>query len=215
MEAIGQNLSDNLENELKKGYKKYSIDFKLKVINLVHLNIIIHSISNKLGIDRKLIRDQVNKKATLSEIPNKYSRFRINKSSGIVKIFTDLEEDMILELLSERRRNNLTVSTKSLISYASSLKDNFSNNNLAAKLKQAYRFIKRKGLSIRRFSHLGQRILEDKNIIVNKFRENVINKRRELNIEEDEDYRVINLDETAIFQRSHLILQQILKEINI
>jgi hypothetical protein len=36
---------------------------------------------------------------------------------------------MILEWLSERRRNNLTVSTKSLISYASSLKDNFSNNN--------------------------------------------------------------------------------------
>jgi len=129
MEAIGQNLLDNLENEIKKGYKKYSIDFKLKVINLVHLNISIHSISNKLGIDRKLIRDWVNKEATLSGIPNKDSRFRINKSSGIVKIFTDLEEDMILELLSERRRNNLTVSTKSLISYASSLKDNFSNNN--------------------------------------------------------------------------------------
>ena len=129
MEAIGQNLLDNLENEIKKGYKKYSIDFKLKVINLVHLNISIHSISNKLGIDRKLIRDLVNKEATLSGIPNKDSRFRINKSSGIVKIFTDLEEDMILEWLSERRRNNLTVSTKSLISYASSLKDNFSNNN--------------------------------------------------------------------------------------
>ena len=129
MEAIGQNLLDNLENEIKKGYKKYSIDFKLKVINLVHLNISIHSISNKLGIDRKLIRDWVNKEATLSGIPNKDSRFRINKSSGIVKIFTDFEEDMILEWLSERRRNNLLVSTKSLISYASSLKDNFSNNN--------------------------------------------------------------------------------------
>ena len=141
MEAIGQNLLDNLENELKKGYKKYSIDFKLKVINFVHLNISIHSISNKLGLDRKLIRDWVNKEANLTEIHNKESRFRINKSSGIVKIFTDHEEDMILEWLSERRRNNLPVSTKSLISYASSLKDNFSNKNLAAKLKWAYRFI--------------------------------------------------------------------------
>ena len=46
---------------------------------------------------------------------------------------------------------------------------------------------------------MGQRIFEDKNIIENKFRENVINKRRELNIEEDEDYCVINMDETAIF----------------
>jgi len=38
---------------------------------------------------------------------------------------------------------------------------------------------------------LGQRIFEDKNIIENKFRENVINKRRELNIEEDEDYYLV------------------------
>ena len=46
---------------------------------------------------------------------------------------------------------------------------------------------------------MGQRIPEDKNIIANKFKENEINKRRELNREEDEDYRVINMDETAIF----------------
>ena len=144
MEAIGQNLLDNLENELKKRYKKYSIDFKLKIINIVHLNISIHFILNKLGIDRKLILDWVNKEATLSEIHNKDSRYRINKSSGIVKIFTDHEEDMILEWLSERRRNNLSVSTKSLISYVSSLKVNFANNNLTAKLKWAYRFIKKK-----------------------------------------------------------------------
>ena len=54
----------------------------------------------------------VNKEETLSEIPNKDSRFRINKSSGIVKIFTDHEEDMILEWLSERRRNSLPVRQK-------------------------------------------------------------------------------------------------------
>ena len=85
MESIGRNLLDNLENELKKGYKKYSIDFKLKIINLVHLNISIHYISNKLGIDRKLIRDWVNKEAYLSEIHNKDSSYRNNKSSIFVK----------------------------------------------------------------------------------------------------------------------------------
>ena len=60
---------------LRKDIKKYSIDFKLKDINLEHLNISIHSISNKLGIDRKIIRDWVNKEPTLSDIPNKDSRF--------------------------------------------------------------------------------------------------------------------------------------------
>ena len=84
MESIGQNLLDNQENELKKGYKKYSIDFKLKIINLVRLNISIYSISNKLGIDRKHILDWDNKEAYLSEIHNKDSRYN-NKSSGIVK----------------------------------------------------------------------------------------------------------------------------------
>ncbi len=62
---------------------------------------------------------------------------------------------------------------------------------------------------------MGQRIPEDKNIIANKFKENEINKRRELNREEDEDYRVINMDETEFFLRCHFTLQLILKEINI
>ena len=62
---------------------------------------------------------------------------------------------------------------------------------------------------------MGQRIPEDKNIIANKSKENEINKRRELNREEDEDYRVINMDETEFFLRCHFTLQLILKEINI
>ena len=97
----------------------------------------IHSISNKLGINRKLIRDWFNKETFLLEIHNKVSRYRNNKGQAVVKIYADHEEEMILEWLSERRRNNLPVSTKSLISYKSSLKVNYANKNLSAKLKWA------------------------------------------------------------------------------
>lgn len=44
-----------LEKEVKSGHNKYTIDFKLKVIELIHLNISLHSISNRLGIDRKTL----------------------------------------------------------------------------------------------------------------------------------------------------------------
>jgi hypothetical protein len=40
-------------------HKKSTIDFKLKVIELIHLNLSYHYISKRLGIDRKVLRDCV------------------------------------------------------------------------------------------------------------------------------------------------------------
>ena len=76
MESISQNLLNELENVIKKRYKKDSIYFKLNVIKLVHLNISIHSIYNKLGIDRKLIDEWVKQESPLDNIKNKDSRYR-------------------------------------------------------------------------------------------------------------------------------------------
>ena len=61
------------------------------------------------------------------------------------------------------------------------------------------RFIKRYGLAIRRITHLGQKLPDNKFSIINKFKYDVINNRKEMGIMDDEDYRVINMDETAIF----------------
>ena len=55
------------------------------------------------------------------------------------------------------------------------------------------------GLAIRRTTHLGQYIQQNKNEIINNFKRYIILKRKELYIEEDEDYRLINMDETGLF----------------
>ena len=45
----------------------------------------------------------------------------------------------------------------------------------------------------------GQKLPDNKTAIINKFKEGIINKHKEMGIFDDEDYRVINLNETAIF----------------
>ena len=55
MDSNAEKIFDELENYKIKRHQKYSVDFKLKVINLVNLNVYIHSISDSLEIDRKTI----------------------------------------------------------------------------------------------------------------------------------------------------------------
>ena len=64
------------------------------------------------------------------------------------------------------------------------------------KLQWTYRFLKRYGFSIRRISHKGQSLTESKDFIKKKFIEDIISKRKELGILPDEDYRILNMDET-------------------
>ncbi len=61
-----------------------------------------------------------------------------------------------MEWMTERR-HNLPVSTKSLIGYVSTINTNFANKSVSAKMKWAYKFIKRNGFSIRRISHIGKK----------------------------------------------------------
>ena len=66
-------------------------------------------------------------------------------------------------------------------------------------MRWVYRFIKRYGLSVRRISHIGQMIPEDKNFKKMNFIYEVIQKRKELEIDINEDHRLINMDETRLF----------------
>ena len=76
---IEDNNITELDNLNKNKHKKYNIDFKLKVINLYHINNSIHLLSNKLGIDRKVIRDWINKEQELKSLTNKKNKYRGKK----------------------------------------------------------------------------------------------------------------------------------------
>ena len=199
MESINDNLISELENIAKSGHKKYSVDFKLKVIKFYHLNLSIHLLSNKLNIDRKVIRDWINKEADLLNVKNNKNKYRCNKKSGIIRNFSDEEENFISEWIASNRAKKIPVSTKSLISYAGSINQDFSNKPINIKLRWAYRYLKRKGFSIRRVSHIGQFIPQGKDTIKNKFVHDLILKRKEINIAPDEDFKVINMDETPCY----------------
>ena len=67
------------------------------------------------------------------------------------------------------------------------------------KLRWAYRFLKRKGLSIRRISHHRQFIPREHSDIKTKFIKKVVEERKKLNIVYNEDYRINNMDETPSY----------------
>ena len=94
------------------------------------MNISIHSISNRLGLDRKIIRDWIKNGNNLNNIYNKDKRYRIYKSSAIIKDFLDEEEEKIFVQIKKKRDNKLPISTKSILAYAYSLKTAFPNKKI-------------------------------------------------------------------------------------
>lgn len=88
---IDKIFSDCLKDNSNK-YKKHTIDFKLKVLKLIELNVSLHKISHKLGIDRKILRDWRDNKNSLTKVVNKDISFRCNRNTGIKTYFTDFEE---------------------------------------------------------------------------------------------------------------------------
>ena len=96
MESEESKIIAKLEKVAKKSYKKYSINFKLNILKLSKMNISIHSISNRLGIDRKIIRDWIKNEIIMNNISNKDKKYRICKSSGVIKDFSDEEEGKFL-----------------------------------------------------------------------------------------------------------------------
>lgn len=62
-----------------------------------------------------------------------------------------------------------------------------------------YRFIRRHGFSICRISHKGQTIPESFDKLQNSFIEEVIMKKKNLNIPYDDNCTIINMDETPVF----------------
>ena len=60
-------------------HKKYTIQFKIKVIELIHMNIALHLISNKLGIDRHLLREWLAKESEHRAVKQKDKKFRCAK----------------------------------------------------------------------------------------------------------------------------------------
>ena len=68
--------------------KKYTVDFKLKVIKLIESNVSLHVISDKLNLDKKILRDWRDKKESLLAVKNKNNKYRCNRKKGEKNFFS-------------------------------------------------------------------------------------------------------------------------------
>lgn len=125
---------------------------------MLNNGILLHEIENKWNIDRHTLRKWRQNESDLNLVNKKDKKFRKNRNDGIHKNFSDIQESDIYNFISNERKNNLSVNTKSVICYASKINIEFSNKKSLTKLKWCNRFLKRKGFSFRRVSHLGQKI---------------------------------------------------------
>ena len=183
----------------KNKLKKYTIEFKLNVLELLELNVSLHEIESRLGISRKSIRDWRNKKKDLLDISNKPMRYRCLRTKGLNTALTEEESFKVKNWIIENRKKFLPISTKSLVSYVGTINDKFREKNIKVKLRWAYRFLKRNGFSIRRISHRGQFIPREHSEIKANFIKKVIEERKNLNIDYNDDFRIINMDETPCY----------------
>ena len=92
-----------------------------------------------------------------------------------------------------------TISTKSLVCFACTIKPEFKQKPINQQLNWDYRFLKRREFSIRRISHIGRKMPKEKNELKEKFISETIEKRKNLSILYDESFKLINMDETACF----------------
>ena len=189
----------NFENQEDKTIKprrnKYDVKFKLHVVEMLNNEISLHSVENKLNIDRHILRKWKQQESDLKLVKNKDIKFK-NRNGGLHKNFSDIQENDICKFITNARKNNLAVSTKSVICYASKINMEFANKNTLTKLKWCYRFLKRMGFSIRRVSHCGQKIPSNMLNLKEEFLNQVITNKKKLDILYDESDMIINMDET-------------------
>ena len=96
----------------KNKLKKYTIEFKLNVLELLELNVSLHEIESRLGISRKSIRDWRNKKKDLLDISNKPMRYRCLRTKGLNTALTEEEAFKVKNWIIENRKKFLPISTK-------------------------------------------------------------------------------------------------------
>lgn len=192
-------LFDKCIQEKKNLYKKYTVEFKLYVIKLIELGVSLHKISEKLDIDRHFLWDWRDKRNALEKVNNENKAYRCNRLLGLNTFFTEEEEFQIVKWIADNRDKYIPISTKSLISYAGDINVKFKEKPVQRKLTWACRFLKRRGFSIRRISHVGQTLPKEKNDIKSHFIAELIKLRKNLGILYEENYRIINMEEKACF----------------
>ena len=129
-----------------------------------------------------------------SQKPNAKSLPGGGRKSNILKY-----EKSILLWIIDNRKLGISISIKSIIAYLYYNYEETRNEKFNNLYTDIIRLLKRKGLSIRRATHVEQALPNDAIESFYRFFHLIISERRDLNIDDGEEYRIINCDETPIY----------------
>ena len=110
----------------------------------------------------------------------------------------EYEQDLILWIL-EVRRGGYAFSIDAIIAYLYKKNENLRLIPYVIMNKRVSNIIKKYNLVIRKVSHIGQSIPEKGKDLIYIFLYEIINKRRYLLINDNELFRIVNCDETAVY----------------
>jgi len=117
---------------------------------------------------------------------------------GRKSIVSKYEKDILYWIINHRKLG-LIISIKSIITYLLSEHQELKSKSFHDLYNIIYNMLKRNGFSIRKASHIGQKLPDNASYSFYEFIQKVIKERDELGIYDDEEYRIINCDETPIF----------------
>ena len=186
-----------IKNNIKKN-QSHSNKFKCLVVEL----------ARKYGKGGKLYASTISR-CSLSSVydwEKQYDKLKATKrqdgkrlpGGGRKSVIMDYEKKIILWIVN-CRKNGMGISIKSIMTYLYSLNKEFREMSFPKLYHIIYRLIKRHNLSIRKVSHVGKTLPDNSIYSFYQFFCLVCKKRKELNITDDEKYRLINCDETPIF----------------
>ena len=124
--------------------KKYSIEFKLKIISLIP-KIGTYTLSKLYGIDRKSLRDWVKRKDAFNKIKNKQKSFRL--PGGGTKPKRPELEIKISEFLIRCIEIGIPTSTGMIIDEVCRFDPQMKEKSRKSLRKWCYRFLKRFNLN--------------------------------------------------------------------
>ena len=124
----------------KMKFKKYTIDFKLKIIPLIPL-LGYYGVSKIYGIDRKSLREWKKRKNELEKIKNKENSFRL--PGGGTKIKNPEIENQISKFLLRCNEIGIPINTGMIIDELIRIEPNMKFKERSSLRKWCYRFLGR------------------------------------------------------------------------
>ena len=179
----------------KKKRKKYTLKQKAAVLNLIENKISRHEIERGYGINRKSIKGWESKK---DQILNSLKKKLIDYQVEDEKLISQILNKKFLIWFHTCRRHDLVITSNQIIVYEIKITGYTFKNSQNAYICWVKRFLKRNNLTIRKSSHIEQKINVDIENITYIFLRKCIKERIDNTIYDNIEC-IVNLDETSYY----------------